>query len=182
MDRVVAAIRRGDSNVFASFYHDYAGSIINLLTRVLGSKDDAEEVTQDAFAYLWEHRETLDPHTSLKGYAAGTARNMAFRMLREKRNMEGRREDLKYSHAGYTDLADSEIISRETEILIRDAIRNMPPRRRRIFEMSREEGLSYNEIAEQLGISYNTVKFHMQAALADIRATLVGLLVLLLLR
>ncbi len=183
MDKIVAAIRSGDSDVFAAFYHDYAGSMINLLTRVLGNKADAEEVTQDAFAYLWEHRETLDPHTSLKGYTAGMARNMAFKLLRSKHTADSKNDKLKYTIAAdYAESPDSKLISQETEILIRDAIRNMPPQRRKIFEMSRDEGLTYNEIAERLDISYNTVKFHMQAALTDIRTTLVSVLVMLLFR
>ncbi len=183
IDKVVAAIRRGDSEVFAAFYHDYAGSMVNLLTRVLGNRADAEEVTQDAFAYIWEHRETLDPHTSLKGYAAGMAKNMAFKMLRNKHAVDTKNDNLKYTVAAdYAESPDSELISKETEILISDAIRNMPPKRRQIFEMSRDEGLSYNEIAVRTGISYNTVKFHMQAALADIRSVLVSVLVMLLFR
>jgi RNA polymerase sigma-70 factor (ECF subfamily) len=181
-DKIVAAIRRGDSDAFAAFYHDYAGSIIKLLTRVLGNRADAEEVTQDAFAWLWENRETLDPHTSLKGYAAGTARNMAFRLLRRRRTIRSKHEDIKFTLAEQSDSTDSELISQETEILIRDAIRNMPPKRRQIFEMHRDEGLTYKEIADRMGISYNTVKFHMQAALADIRAVLVGVLIMLLFR
>lgn len=182
MSAVVAAIRRGDSAAFSTFYHDYAGSIIMLLTRVLGNKADAEEVTQDAFAFLWENRETLDPHTSLKGYAAGTARNMALRLLRQKRTAEGKYKELTLSPPDHTESPDSELISQETEILIRNAIRNMPPKRRQIFEMHRNEGLSYNEIAVRMNISYNTVKFHMQAALADIRTALVSLLLMLLFR
>ncbi len=182
IDGVVAAIRSGDSNAFSAFYHDYAGSMIKLLTRVLGNRADAEEVTQEAFAWLWEHRETLNPHTSLKGYAAGTAKHMAFRLLREKRADRIKENEFRYLRSEHSELADSALISEETEILISNTILNMPPQRRKIFEMSRKEGLSYNEIADRLGISYNTVKFHMQAALADIRAAIVSLLVILLFR
>lgn len=180
-EEIVAAIQKGDEDIFSAFYLGYGDSVLNLLMRILGNTEDAEEVMQDTFAYLWENRETISPHTSLKGFVAGTAKNMAFRTLRNRVHAAEKHGDMEYIQTGSDDVADGELISHETELLIKHVIRNMPPQRRRVFEMSREQGLTYNEIAHRLNISYGTVKNHIILALDDIRSILGAYLLLSLL-
>lgn len=175
---IVAAIRKGDEDVFSAFYIGYGDSILRLLMRVLGNMDDAKEVMQETFAYLWENRESIAPHTSLKGFVAGMAKNMAFRLLRSRIPVVVKQGNMQYRQRDFVDVVDGELISKETELLIKHVIGNMPPQRRKIFEMSREQGLTYNEIARQLNLSYGTVKNHMILALNDIRSILGAYLVL----
>ncbi len=168
----IAAIRDGDEQAFSAFYMGYADSLIQFLTRITGNADDAEEVTQEAFATLWEKRELLDPHTSLYGFVYGMARNMAFRMLRAKTAENKKAEEQSYDVNEFAGLADEGLITAETSLLLEEVIRNMPDQRRRVFELSRKEGLSYNEIAREMGISLNTVRTHMSLALKELRAAL----------
>lgn len=177
---LIAAIRDGDSQAFGDFYMGYADSIVRFLTKIIGNKEDAREITQDTFALIWENRENLNPHTTLKGFVAGTARNLAFQSLRAR--IKSREADLDASGARseYAGYADEEIISLETEILLRHVINNMPPQRRRVFELSRDEGLTYNEIAQRLNISYNSVRTHIDLAKEDIRNALALAIIFLL--
>jgi RNA polymerase sigma-70 factor (ECF subfamily) len=168
----VAAIKSGDAGAFSAFYMGYADSLMHFLTRITGSSDDAKEVTQEAFATLWERRETLDPHTSLYGFVYGMARNMAFRMLRTRTIENKKSIEERFDAPQFAGLADEGIISLETSLLLEEVIRNMPAQRRRVFELSRKEGLSYNEIAQEMGISLNTVRTHMTFALKELRAAL----------
>ncbi len=168
----IAAIKSGDERAFSSFYMGYADSLIHFLTRITGNSDDAKEVTQEAFATLWEKRESLDPHTSLYGFVYGMARNMAFRMLRAKTAESKKVEERSYDVNEFAGLADEGLITTETSLLLEEVIRNMPDQRRRVFELSRKEGLSYNEIAREMGISLNTVRTHMTFALKELRAAL----------
>ena len=168
----VAAIRRGDAKAFSAFYMGYADSLIHFLTRITGSSEDAKEVTQEAFATLWERRETLDPHTSLYGFVYGMARNMAFRMLRSRYAEDKKAGEHSFDIPEFAGLADEGIITLETSLLLEEVILNMPAQRRRVFELSRKEGLSYNEIAREMGISLNTVRTHMTFALKELRAAL----------
>ncbi len=172
----VAAIKSGDAGAFSAFYMGYADSLIHFLTRITGSAEDAKEVTQEAFATLWERRETLDPHTSLYGFVYGMARNMAFRMLRTRTTENKRSIEERFDTQQFAGLADEGIISLETSLLLEEVIRNMPAQRRRVFELSRKEGLSYNEIAREMGISLNTVRTHMTFALKELRAALANVI------
>jgi RNA polymerase sigma-70 factor (ECF subfamily) len=172
----VAAIRSGDQEAFSAFYMGYADSLIHFLTRITGSSDNAREVAQEAFATLWERRDTLDPHTSLYGFVYGMARNMAFRMLRGRTAENKRSHEHSLLAPQYADVADQGIITLETSLLLEEVVRNMPAQRRRVFELSRKEGLSYNEIARELGISLNTVRTHMTFALKELRAALANVI------
>jgi RNA polymerase sigma-70 factor (ECF subfamily) len=172
----VAAIKSGDEGAFSSFYMGYADSLIHFLTRITGSSEDAKEVTQEAFATLWEKRSTLDPHTSLYGFVYGMARNMAFRMLRAKTTESRKADERTYDVNEFAGLADEGLITTETSLLLEEVIRNMPDQRRRVFELSRKEGLSYNEIAREMGISLNTVRTHMTFALKELRAALANVI------
>ncbi len=172
----ISAIRSGDEKAFSTFYMGYADSLIHFLTRITGNSDDAKEVTQEAFAMLWEKRATLDPHTSLYGFVYGMARNMAFRMLRNKTAESKKADERTYDVNEFAGLADEGLITAETSLLLEEVIRNMPDQRRRVFELSRKEGLSYNEIAREMGISLNTVRTHMTFALKELRAALANVI------
>jgi RNA polymerase sigma-70 factor (ECF subfamily) len=172
----IAAIRSGDQEAFGAFYMGYADSLIRFLTRVTGSAEDAKEVVQETFASLWEQRESLAPHTSLYGFVYGMARNMAFRMLRSRNAETKKSHEHSLTSPTLAGLADEGIITLETSLLLEEVIRNMPPQRRRVYELSRKEGMSYNEIAREMGISLNTVRTHMTFALKELRAALANVI------
>ncbi len=176
---LISAIRDGDGNAFNAFYIGYGDSLIHVLTKILGNVEDAEEVMQDAFLSLWENREKLDENRSLKGYVGTTARNLAVNMIRSRYKHVESSADIQLYYNEFADDADSTFISRETEILIAHAVRRMPAQRRRVFEMSREEGLTHNEIAERLNISRNTVITHLNRAKEEIRSALISALLLI---
>ena len=177
---LIAAIRAGNSEAFSHFYMGYIDSLVGFLTRILGNEEDAKEIAQDTFALLWENRENLNPHTTLNGFVCGMARNLAIDLIRAKNKEQNVSSDIQTSVELFSDSADEQIISREIDLLVQTVILKMPPQRRAVYKLSREEGMTYHEIAKRLNISYGTVHSHMKAALKDIRSTLPVILVLLL--
>ena len=177
-EALIAAIRGGDADAFANYYLGYSHSLTKLLVNLLNNEDDANEIVQETFARLWEKRKTFDPHTSLNGFVAGTARHLAMDFLREKqKGIEV--TNLHFMRSEYADLADDGMLAEELTLLVEAALAIMPPQRRKVFEMSRKEGLTHNEIAKQLGLSYSTVKNHIFCALKDIRSILGAFIVIL---
>ena len=179
---LIAAIKSGDTEAFANFYLGYSNSLIIFLTKILGNEEDAKETAQDAFAVLWEKRESLNLHTSLKGFICGMARNMAMDNLKAKFNRLESDSDYVSAISQSGEYVAEEIVKRETELLIEFALMNMPPQRRKVYQLSREEGMTYQQIADTLNLSYNTVMNHMKLALRDIRAALSVMLALLFLQ
>lgn len=176
---LIAAIRRGDGEAFGHFYLHYADKLIGVLTKLLGNEEDAREIVQDTFVMLWETRDTLDVHSSLDGFVYGVARNLALKMIRSKNKRLELDHDLFLAREEFGDLTDDGIISKETSIIINMVFKSMPVQRRRVFEMSRNEGLSYNEIADKLGITYNTVRWHIEAAKKEIASAIMSVLFLI---
>lgn len=171
-DALITAIRDGNEEAFASFYAGYADSLVHFLAKILRSEEDAKDVAQETFVQLWEGRDNLNPLRNMNSYVFTIARNAAFKTMRsKKRDMEETLETPSYVEE-FAGSADENIISQETILLIEAIIAMMPPQRRKIFEMSRIEGLTYNEIAERLHISSSTVRTHIELAKDEIRSTL----------
>ena len=149
----------------------------------------AETLVGDVIFHLWEIRETLEVQTSLRSYLMRAVRNRCLDYLASKREKSevafsalGEDEDMKERYIVSDDYPLGALLERELEQEIHAAIRRLPEMCRKVFLMSRFGGKSYEEIADALHISVNTVKYHVKAALASLRKDLgqyiLGLLLL----
>ncbi|HEX8546744.1 MAG TPA: RNA polymerase sigma-70 factor, partial [Cytophagaceae bacterium] len=135
-------------------------------------KEDAEEIVQEVFLRIWRDRENLNPELSLKSFLFTIAYNSTVNALR-KRAFEDQYRNMIGLSTISSDLAtEKEINYRETLGLVEKAIDLLPPKRKQVFQMSRFEGLTYQEIADQLSVSVKTVNDHMNEALKFLRKNL----------
>jgi len=174
------AIRKGDETVFSKYYEDTARGVVARVYRVTRDYEEAWNIVQDTFAKLWQQRESLDPGRSLGGFVSVMAVNAAIN-ARNRKNLHAKyhAEQLFLQDEKDRDTADTLLLLEETERLIEEIIRNMSPQRRMVFELHRKEGLSYNEIAERMNLSHETVKYYMKLALQEVRSALSFLSILL---
>ena len=128
-----------------------------------------EEIVQEVFLRLWLNAETLVPELSLRSYLFTIARNLSFDFLRKAANSRKLREEIFYSGSALHDRTQEELIHAEYDLLRKKAIETLPPKRRRIYTLSREEGMSYEDISRELGISISTVKTQMSKALQSMK-------------
>lgn len=136
--------------------------------------EDARDITQDVFLILWERREKLSDLTDIYAYAYAAVRN---RCLDRLRNEAYIREYTNRAWALIVDTINMEtptnyIYFKETQRTIARAVDRLPRRCRQVFMLSREQGMRYNNIADTLGISVNTVENHISLALARLRQVL----------
>lgn len=147
----------------------------------LNDPDAAEDVVQEVFFKLWKNREELEIQTTLKSYLFRAVRNGCMNLIEHIQVRDSYKilneEDLKDAESRYID----EAIVSELEQRIRESIEKLPTERRKIFIMSRFDGLKYREIADQLGISVKTVENQMYQALKYLRDNLADYLPLLIL-
>jgi RNA polymerase sigma-70 factor (ECF subfamily) len=160
-----------DKSLFESFFKEQYGYLCRFAYGFLKDNDDAEEIVQGCFVKLWEDRKTLVIGDNPKPYLFSMVRNACLNQIKHI----AVREDFKAHNE--REINESATIEKEVDThtlqeKVNQAIQNMPPQRKRIFEMSRFEGLKYKEIAAHLNISVKTVENHMGSAMKSLRVDL----------
>lgn len=128
----------------------------------LGNVEESEDIVQECYATLWEKLQQGAEVTNRRAYLYMTVRNRCLDQLRKKGIPT---ESLKpYDTYGIIDDDDAQERSR-TEARLWTAIDSLPEKCREIFVMSKRDGLKYEEIAQELGLSVNTVRNQISKAL-----------------
>lgn len=167
--QIVLKVIEGNHNAFAELYDLYAERIYYFALKFVVSKEDAENVTQEVFVKLWETRERIDINLSLNSYLFTIARNTIFNNHRKRLNELAYLEHLgKYLEQNQVRL-ENEIIFNDIQARLEKLISELPPQRKKVFELSRKQGLSHKEISELLNISEKTIETHIRLALKTIR-------------
>lgn len=167
--QIVLKVIEGNHKAFAELYDLYAERIYYFALRFVVSKEDAENVTQEVFVKLWETRERIDINLSLNSYLFTIARNTIFNIHRKRVNELAYLEHLgKYLEQNQVRL-ENEIIFNDIQARLEKLISELPPQRKKVFELSRKQGLSHKEISELLNISEKTIETHIRLALKTLR-------------
>lgn len=169
--KLLGALRNGDHAAYNVVYRHYRDLIVNLIFKMLRSREDAEEIAQNVFMALWERRAELDPQKNIRTLLYTIARNAVMNQFKRQKVFE---KYLKLSDADDTEnlTAEDILIARERECLIETTVGKMPSKRRKIYEMSRRENLSNEDIAQRLDTSRQNVANHLSQALRQIRHAL----------
>lgn len=166
---LVSELKSGNEKAFRKLFDLYYQDIYGYSISILKSKEAAEENVQDVFMKVWLHRENLNPEQSFKAYIFTIARNQAFNILNKAANDVLLKEEIFYESQKSHEYGDYAIREEDCKKLQKQAIRQLPPKRKQIFKMSRKKGMTYEEISQELGISINTVRNQMSKALESMR-------------
>lgn len=164
-ENLLLRIKQGDEIAFELVFHRYKGKLYDFIRRSLPAEGDAESMVQEIFMKLWINRHQLDPGKSLNAFLYIIARNEIFGHLRKVLVRRKYLEALSFSLEGACETTQRQIDYEELKSLVSELVGSMPEKRKEIFLLSRNEGLSYKEIASQLGISENTVDSQIRKAL-----------------
>lgn len=165
------ALSSGDERTFDSFFRSNFVRVKLFITKLCGDEEEAANMAQNVFLHLWLHREQLGTVLNLDAYLFATARHEVFSFLRHKVDSAPIEEVDTDVKAGDGDTWQT-IACNELEQFLAYEIDKMPAQRQRIFRMSRYEGKSNQEIADELGISKRTVETHISLALETLRKLL----------
>jgi RNA polymerase sigma-70 factor (family 1) len=172
-------LRDSDHAAYGEIFRRYFYLIFTHAYRKLGDEERAKDVVQDVFATLWFNRESNLPVSNLAGYLYAGVRNKIFDLFAHEQVKTRHVESLKaYLSVHGSAATDHRIRENQLRAYIDREIEALPPKMRRIFEMSRKEHLSHKEIAEQLGVSENNVSKQVNNALRILRTKL-GLIIYL---
>ncbi|MGI8484677.1 MAG: RNA polymerase sigma-70 factor [Thermomicrobiales bacterium] len=165
----VSRIESGDPAAHEALFRSFAPALYSFLLRYVGSRAIAEDLVQDLFLAIWDHHATMRIEGSVRTYLFTAARNRALNYLKHERVAERFRSILleKSDESDPSAPGESDFLA---ALEMQDAIEKLPPRCQLIFTMSRQQDMSYNQIATALGISVKTVEVQMGRALRSLRA------------
>lgn len=167
-------ITEGDEKAFNELFRLYRDRVYSYLLEITKSKSIAEEATLDIFMKIWNGRALLPEIRNFDAFLYRILQNSAIDYLRKAKRNRLQQMEI------WTDMenlltapqADEKILHTEIETTIRKVIDRLSPQRRQAFYLSREEDLSYDQIAHKMNLSRNTVRNHVSAALDFIRGNL----------
>lgn len=173
-------LKSGDRTAFLEIYNRFQGLLYIYACKIIKDEEDAEDIVQEVFLYLWDKRSTIILKSSISSYLYSAVRFKFFNLLDRKKI----RTDYKISFQQFLDqgeyVTDNYIREKEFSQLIEKEIAALPDKMREIFELSRKHHLSRKEIATQLNLSEKTVKNQINNALKILRGRL-GIVAFLLL-
>jgi RNA polymerase sigma-70 factor (ECF subfamily) len=170
--RLLKQISKGDEKAFRAFYDAYFNHLSAFIYKLCKSTEATEEIIQDVFVKLWVRRHSLSQMGSPEAYIFSMARNKTIdylrRLVRDTHFMELLTGQL------LTDSNDTEeqLNAKDLRELIEEALSGLSEQKKRIFQLSKEEGLSHDQIAEVMHLSKSTVKNHLSETLRHIRGHL----------
>lgn len=168
---LLTRVQAGDEGAYDAIFRSWYPALVRVAAALLREPDAAEEVAQDVLLELWRRRHLIDASVSLRGYLLRSVRNRSLNYLRHLKVRRDTEPDVEALYDAPL-RADQPIDARELHAAVTIAVRELPPRCREVFELSRVDGLKYAEIAEALGISQKTVEAQMGKALRILRQRL----------
>lgn len=170
----VKAFSFEDENAFRVIFLNYFPRVKGFISHLVKNETVAEDLSQEIFINLWELRESLSGIQSFDAYIYRMAKNAILNNVKRDSYHEKYIRHELFKPEEFT--IEEEIFAREIQLLVELTVSKMPEQRKRIYTMSRQEGLKNEEIAGRLNITKKTVENHLNAALKDIKKSISYLL------
>jgi RNA polymerase sigma-70 factor (ECF subfamily) len=170
--KLVGLLNQSDQQAFNTLFRLYSMKVYHFSYGYLKSIDEAEEIVQDTFVRIWEKRDTIDPSYSFSGFVFTIAQHLILNRIRKIRNENRYKATLAKHSLQIQNETENIILHDELEKAQQQALVGLPPRRKIIYQMIREEGMTHKQVAEQLNISVKTVESQMTEAIKYFRAKL----------
>jgi RNA polymerase sigma-70 factor (ECF subfamily) len=157
----ITALKGGDHAAFEAIFHMYCSSLKSFALKELKSQELAEDAVQEVFTRLWLHRENLDDRLSLRGFLFTCLKNYILNAVRTRNNEILKNFRFASSQLNSTSATEHVVLENEIQKGIDEMVDQLPELRRKIITLSLYQGMSNEQIANELNLSLNTVKMYL---------------------
>jgi RNA polymerase sigma-70 factor (ECF subfamily) len=157
-EQLLCLIKTGNEEAFSTLFERYRSKLYYYLLRHTKSNEISEEIVIDIFMKLWKGRELADQIQEVSAFFHKIGYYKALDFLRTTaRKQQLSRVYIDRAKQVEEKMPDELMIDEETKILLLQAVNQLPPQRKLVYQLSREEGLSHEQIAQMLRLSKSTV-------------------------
>jgi len=163
-----------ERNAFETMFRENWDMVYSISFAMAKSKTMAEDIAQDVFLSLWENRQKISGVQNVKAFLNTVTKFTVLKRLRRIKVEEAFKQYQAYRSFLNIEFANQEdmLMLKHINNSIQKGISELPPQQQRVFKLSREQGLSHEEIGETIGVSKKTVKDYIVRSLAFLRQRL----------
>ena len=169
-------LRTRDEYAFETIFKDYYPLLVNYASRILFDHEIAKDLVQDIFCRLWDTHTNLNIKISLKAYLFKMTYTSCIDVIRHKKTenlfIDKTLQDYYFNQILQTPEAEIKLLNDDIRNLILSSLDSLPEKCKKIFILHKLEGKTYNETAQELGISPKTVENQITIAMSRLRKEL----------
>jgi RNA polymerase sigma-70 factor (ECF subfamily) len=173
-EKIINGLHQSNDRMMKPLFDLYYTGLCRFARRYVGDSAIAEEIVGDVFARIWQNRQAVYHADSFREYLYAATRNTALNYLRQQNSRRQLMEQ--WSDQSHPDSINETpldlLIVGELQVKFYETVNALPEQCRKAFRLSRFEDLTYEEIADRMNISVNTVKLHVKTALKKLRTAL----------
>ncbi len=169
---IIQQFKDGNASAFDKIYNTYSSKLFSFANALLKDPDEATDIVQDVFVTLWEKRDQVDIEQNFDNYIFTIMYNGVRKFFR-KRSLKYKLEDYLLGNSpDAIEGTDGDLIYNELQEMANKSLEKLPPKRKEVYLLRKQEGLSVKEIAKKLDISPRTVESHLAKALGFLKKEL----------
>ena len=161
-------LRNDDINAFNTLYWDYHAAVYANSLKLIKDPALAEDIVQEVFVTLWGKRHSIDPEQDIAGWLFVVSHHKTVDQLKRKLKQALARKNLSIFTEDHSIIINADL-KEEQLCAIEEAMDQLSPQKRKVFELCKVQGRTYKNAAEELHISKYTVKEYLSEALVSIR-------------
>ena len=173
----------GDEETYIFLFKEYYVCLCSYSRRYVGRKDIAEEIVSETIMKIWENRDSIIIHSSVKAYLFQSVCNNSLNYLRKlktENRLETYFQDTQFNNIGFVEIIEETIehslLMDDVSLEIEKALSQLPPQQQKAFRLKRQDGKKIREIAQMMGLSIKTVEMHLSKATINLREKLKNLI------
>ncbi len=179
--KIVGNSKSDDVLAFELLFRRYYVRLCGFANKFIANTSESEEIVQEVFLNIWKKKDKLSLDDEIKPYLFKSVQNLCYNFIGHKKVVDNYYSVIEVVYKNYSDDFNTyeSVLYKEFQIKAESAIESLPNQCKVIFQMSRQDGFKYAEIAEKLGISVKTVETQMGRALSKLKSELRDYLVIL---